>query len=458
MTQARRVWRAFIVLAICAPALHAQDTRKVTEPHIPTACTVLAARLTSAKHDISLADESKLDTRRIQQAVDGCAPGQAVELRADGQGDAFLSGPIEMKAGVTVVVDAGVTLFASRNPRDYDVAPGACGVVDNNGRGCKPLLHFASAPNSGIMGDGTIDGRGGATLLGQSVSWWDLAEQARIGDRRQNVPRIIVAESSDNFTLYRITLQNSPNFHVLVSKTNGFTAWGVKINSPARARNTDGIDPSSSTNVSILYSYIHAGDDNVAIKAGGTGPSTHITIAHNHFYSGHGVSIGSETDGGASDIEVRDLTIDGADNGIRIKSDASRGGLVERVAYYDVCMREVKNPILMDPFYSPATGNKIPDFQGILLQNVVITTPGIITLKGHDADHRLKLTMDGVRASGLGPTQIAASHARLVLGPGAVNFTPTGEDVAVRQARGKNVAPSCSQQFVPYPGETNPGR
>jgi polygalacturonase len=69
------------------------------------------------------------------------------------------------------------------------------------------------------------------------------------------------------------------------------------------------------------HSYINTGDDNIAIKAGSTGGSTNITISHNHFYRGHGVSIGSETDGGASAIRVFDLSIEGADNGLRISQD-----------------------------------------------------------------------------------------------------------------------------------------
>ena len=122
---------------------------------------------------------------------------------------------------------------------------------------------------------------------------------------------------SDDFTLYKITLKNSPNFHVVYDRGNGFTAWGVVINTAdKRARNTDGIDPASATNVTITRSYINTGDDDVAIKAGSTGPSSNITISHNHFYRGHGVSIGSETDGGAHAIRVFDLSIDGADNGL----------------------------------------------------------------------------------------------------------------------------------------------
>ncbi len=431
------------------PAAHAQDTRTVTEPHFPAVCASLSAQLSVENHGPS--DESKPDTRRIQDAVDRCTPGTAVELSANGSHNAFLAGPIEMRPGITLLVAANTVLYASRDPRDYDVKPGSCGLVDDNGKGCKPLLHFLNAPDSAVMGDGVIDGRGGAKLTGQNVTWWDLAQQAKVDNRKQNVPRIIVVESSNNFTLYRITLRNSPNFHVLVSRTDGFTAWGVKIDSPRTARNTDGIDPSSSMNVSIVYSYIKAGDDNVAIKAGDSGPATHITVAHNHFYSGHGMSIGSETNGGVSNIDVSDLTIDGADNGLRIKSDASRGGLVHEVTYRDICIRDTQNPILIDPFYSSAGGDKIPLFQGILLRNVVISTPGKITLKGHDAAHLSQLTLDGVTASGLQPDQLVASHASLTLGPGLVNFMPAGDDVRVAEIKGDRTTPSCSRQFVPFP-------
>ena len=125
--------------------------------------------------------------------------------------------------------------------------------MTTGGGGCKPMITADRAPGSGIMGDGAIDGRGGARLLGQDVTWWELAHTAKVLDQRQTVPRMLAVSQSDNFTLYRITLRNSPNFHVGVNQTNGFTAWGVKIHTPHTARNTDGIDPSSSTNVTIVY-------------------------------------------------------------------------------------------------------------------------------------------------------------------------------------------------------------
>jgi len=448
-----RLALAMAMLAACCPyRVNAQDSRKVTEPHIPAICRSLGAELAAGNGTIDEGDEQRLDTERIQKAIDGCQQGTAVELRSAGAHNAFLSGPLELKTGITLLVEAGTILFASRNPQDYDAGAGKCGTVDHNGKGCRPLIHVAGAQDAGVMGEGVIDGRGGEKLIGQNVSWWDLAQHAKVENASQNVPRLIVAEQADGFSLYRISLRNSPNFHVLVSRTNGFTAWGVTIDSPKTARNTDGIDPSSSTNVSILHCFIHAGDDNVAIKAGDAGPATHITIAHNHFYTGHGMSIGSETQGGVSAVEVRDLTIDGADNGIRIKSNPRRGGLVHDVSYRDICMREVKNPIVMETTYEgTTTGTLIPRFENILLEDVRVLGAGRVSLEGFDAAHPLVMTFDGVNLEGVRADQIRAAHARISTGPGQVNFLIAGDDVAMIRVAGDHKVPSCDARFLRFP-------
>jgi polygalacturonase len=433
----------------------AQDTREITEPKVPRVCASLSARLIAEDGKLPESAEQNPDTARIQEAIDHCVAGRAVELRVDGPKTAFLSGPLELRPSVTLLVAGGAVLFATRNPREYDVQRGSCGTVNQEGRGCKPLIHAHNAPHSGVMGEGSIDGQGGEHLLRQSQSWWDLAHQAKIENARQNCPRLLVVDSSDDFTLYGIALRNSPNFHVIVSKTDGFTAWGVRIDAPANARNTDGIDPSSSTNVSIVHSYIRAGDDNVAIKAGSAGPATHITIAHNHFYSGHGMSIGSETNGGVSDVVVADLTIDGADNGIRIKSDRSRGGLVQRVSYQDVCIRDVKNPITISPFYTSTSGTLVPRYQEILFENVHAVSPGEVQLIGIDAQHPLQMRMDGVSIDHLTAREIHAAHARIITGPREISFLLQGDDVTVTKsslAKASSPESVCETVFVPFPG------
>jgi polygalacturonase len=446
---------AILLCLALAGRAHAQDQRNVLEPVIPAVCQTLSSSLAAIENHTTLADsdEQKPDTARIQQAIDACPPGRAVELQSSGSHDAFLAGPLQLRAGVTLLVDANTILFASRNARDYDVAPAACGVVDHNGHGCRGLINADHAANAGVEGSGTIDGRGWAKLTGQRESWWQLAEDARTGDRSQNCPRLLQLTHADNFTLYRITLKNSPNFHVAYTQGNGFTVWGIKIDTPKKARNTDGIDPISSRNVTITRSYIQVGDDNVAIKAGDLGPSANITLSNNHFYAGHGMSVGSETNGGVSAVRVTDLTIDGADNGIRIKSNSSRGGLVHDVVYRNICIRDTKNPIVMDTNYSFYSGarDRLPVFTGIAFHDVRVFGGGKFQLQGYDAIHRLGIRFDDVAVEPFPAVKISAAHADIALGPGSVNFMPVGDDVHVTGKPRPGAANICASKFVPLP-------
>jgi polygalacturonase len=448
----------YLLAATCgvASCLAAQDTRTVIEPFFPQLCTTVDAQLQSHGHTLAPADEQKLDTARIQKAIDKCGKGRAVMLHVNETNDAFLSGPLELKSDVTLIVGVGVTLYASRDASLYAVTPGSCGIVSHTpGRGCKPLIAVDHARDSAIMGDGVIDGRGGEKMLGSQYSWWDLAEQARAGGGQQ-VPRLIVANDSDNFTLYRITLKNSPNFHVSYNHGNGFTVWGVKIDTPQRlARNTDGIDPGNGTkNVTITHSFIRAGDDNIAIK-GGPGGATNMTISHNHFYWGHGMSIGSETNGGVSKIRVFDLSLDGPDNGIRIKSNGSRGGLTEDVVYDDVCIRNSPNPITLDTAYSAAgtlQGNSPPTMRDITLHDVRVSGGGKITFNGYAHDYRIAATLNGVQITDDAKYSYVMDHADVTLGPEPTNLqVPVGEDSTVKGTPAEGNPASCADKFVAFP-------
>jgi len=419
----------------------AQDTRQVSEPLVPPVCTALIARAPDQVAD---------DTSRIQRAIDACANGHAVRLGAGARHAAFTAGPLQLKSGVTLLVDTGVTLYASTDPRAYDAGGGRCGTIDTSGKGCTPFIRADHTTGSGIMGDGTIDGRGGSNMDGKPESWWQLARRAQRERARQNVPRLIEVSHSREFTLHRITLRNAANFHVTASQVDGFTAWGVRIDTPADARNTDGIDPISSRNVTIAHSFIRTGDDSIAIKAGQKGPTEHVSIVHNHFYNGHGMSIGSETDGGVRNVLVEDLTMDGATAGLRIKSDRSRGGEVRNIRYRNVCLRNVRAPLDIDTRYDPkASGDRIPVYREIAIERVHSLTPGRVTLRGFDHRHPLQATLDHVVIDGGGVLQ--AAHARLTLGPGPVLPWPAGENVQIsgNPATGEGIA--CESRFTPFP-------
>ena len=439
------------VLGLLVAVAGAQDTRTVTEPVVPPVCVRLAAVLSADANGIAAADEGRLDTARIQKALDGCGAGKAVALSADDGHTAYLAGPLTLGAGVTLLVDRGVTLYGSRDPKIYEVTPGSCGVVNQEPRGCRPLIAATNAPGAAIMGEGTIDGRGGANLLGGSKTWWDLANDARAGGRQQ-VPRLIEIDKSDHFTIYQITLKNSANFHVVYSRGDGFTVWGLKIDTPKNARNTDGVDPSASKNITVAYSFIRTGDDNIAIK-GGSGPVTNMSVVHNHFYYGHGMSIGSETNSGVNHILVEDLSLDGTESGIRIKSNITRGGLVEDVTYRDICIRNSNHPIQLDTNYSypGERKNSFPVFRGIVLESVRIAESKTITLNGYDATHRVGIQFNGVLLDHPEGYKFEINHADVTYGPGPVNFTVGGMDSTQSGRAGKGTLRPCTSKFIAFP-------
>ena len=426
------------------------DATLPAEPTIPPACATLTASFAIVTG--TPPSESSLDTSRIQTALNGCAAGQAVRLTTSGASNGFITGPLNLPTGVSLWVDSGVTLFGTRDPSVYGQATALISV-----RGA----------NSGIVGLGAIDGQGGEPQIGSTMSPWDVNGGG--GDS----PALIQVLGATNFTLYKITLHNAPKFHVKLGAA-GFVVWGITIKtpsattnsvgtklSPSSAHNTDGVDPGeAASNGFIVYNQISVGDDHIAIK-GGTSVQN-LTIAHNHFEAGHGMSIGSETNGGVSDVTVCDLSIDGTNtglsggsaNGIRIKSDPSRGGLVQNIFYGDVCVRGLTNPIILTPMYSSATGTEYPYFTGITIQNFrsmsTSTTPKV-TLLGYDATHMLGLTLDNVVVDDIAAANVSASYADITLGPGSVNFTPSGTSVTVsNEVTGSSTPNPCTNKWVTF--------
>ncbi|MBR7781761.1 pectinesterase family protein [Undibacterium luofuense] len=433
---------AFLLLLQCL-TVQAQDSRQVKEPVVPPVCQWIGAKLNHEQ--VNVQQGNAPDTQRLQAAIDQCSAGQAVRLTAAGNNRAFLAGALRLKPGVSLLIDGGVTLFASRFPADFDRGTGSCGSNDEKGRGCFPFILMEKSAHAGIYGDGVIDGQGGRKMLGSSESWWELARRAQREDKHQNVPRLIEIQQSEDIALHRIWLKNSANFHVTITRTDGLTAWGIHIDTPSDARNTDGFDPVSSRNITLTRSYIRTGDDNVAIKAGNQGLTENISITDNHFYSGHGMSIGSETNGGVRNILVRNLSIDGATSGLRIKSDVSRGGLVEQVKYEQICVRNSKAPLDFDSFYGKrAQGNALPLYQNIQLDKVFVLTPGKLIFRGLDADHVMRVKAKTLKLSG--NSTITAQHVSLEADDSDLN-----SQFALQPGGDLSATTACKVAFAEYP-------
>ena len=445
-----------------APAVATGDTRTVTEPSFPAVCAQLNAALTSVSDDLPTSVDATVtnpDGTRIQAALASCStnhPGQAVELSVDGAGhNAFLTGPLSMPSNVTLLVDPGVYVYFSRNAQDYDKVAGThtCGTVNSSSAtgSCQPLIDIpGTSTNVGIMGFGKLDGRGGDALINaiapyQGQSWWGLSTIANSGGSQQNPRFVQIDTGASNITLYKITLRNSPLFHISTTgAASNFTAWDIKIVTPTSSRNTDGIDPGNATNFTITRSWISDGDDNIAVGAAGTtAPAANISVTNNHFFAGHGESIGSYTSAGVSNIlfdsnmssgngtagagsSINNVA-DSNSTGLRIKSGFDRGGVITNVQYSNSCYQDHKAEIVFSPNYEATTGTESPNLENILMQNLTFLTAGTAQFTGTSNNgtlYQLGVTLDNVSFPSSYPSSEftpAPTNASLILGPGDVS-------------------------------------
>ena len=165
------------------------------------------------------------------------------------------------------------------------------------------------------------------------------------------------------------------------------------------------------------------------------------------------MSIGSGTSGGVDHMLVDDLTIDGADNGIRIKSDRSRGGLVHNLVYRNVCIRDTTNPLVFTPLYTTFAGDELPVYKDIVLENVHVLSAGSYTFLGLDAQHKLGLTLNNVFADDQEHSAWLNKDADITIGSRRGNLEPRGDDLTVQQTRGSTTGRplDCDSHFVPFP-------
>ena len=231
--------------------------------------------------------------------------------------------------------------------------------------------------------------------------------------------------------------------------------------------------------MTIAHSYISTGDDHIAVKAADAA-SSNIYVAHNHLYYGHGVSIGSETTKGVSSVLVDDLSVDGFDdaqvNGLRIKTYDTVGGDVSNVTYSNICMRNVKQPLIFDPYYSSGKHTNSPNVHDITISGMHVLASakygaGKLIFRGYhngSTANLLTMTLDNVvfDSTGFltsagkkgGPTQ--PDYATLTLGPGPVTVPFVASSAAnfsvIDSRKGSTAAINCGSAFASFPSANSP--
>jgi polygalacturonase len=269
----------------------------------------------------AVGDGVTTNTTSIQAAINATsiAGGGTVEIPAG----TYLCGPLTLSNSINLQIDAGAML---------------------------EMLPYGSYPASSDFISGSsvhdIEVTGGGIIDGQGAPWWQAQNNTPGGITRPAA--MIAANACTNVLLQNITIQNSPAGHVgLRSGTINVTVNDINIENPP-SPNTDGIDCGANYTL-IENSHIEDGDDHVAM-----GGNHDVTIDNCLFGNGHGVSIGSFTTGGMSNLLVIDCIWTNGTSGIHLKSDDDRGGLVQNLRYINLAMTNTQIPIF---FYSYYTNN-----------------------------------------------------------------------------------------------------
>jgi pectin methylesterase-like acyl-CoA thioesterase len=246
------------------------------------------------------------DTARIQSALELCSPGRAVVLRRAGNNARFDSAPLILPRGVTLFLDRGVTLYASANPRDYDLAPGSCGAPPKGkAASCKPFVFSYQAAFSGVSGLGTIDGT--------AEAWKNVPPGAV-------VPDLVSSYESQNFHIEGVTLRNAPGIHAAIYKTTGLSVSDLKIDSATGS----GLLLSNQTGGTVSNLWIRVPGEALDLKASILGPTNGVHLSQLHIFGGRGIAVGDEAYGGVNNVSIEDLAMDGATPGFTLRGVAAK--------------------------------------------------------------------------------------------------------------------------------------
>ena len=282
----------------------------------------------------------------------------------------YLSGPITMKSNVNLYISAGAILQIL----PYGNGNGSpAGSYPNNGTtdSYNNFIFGSGLSNIEVSGSGTIEGNGSA--------WW-TAYKANSNISR---PCLIRFKACNTVLITGITLQNAPNVHVTLGQSSSMGSNGtisnITVIAPSTSPNTDAIDTWYWNGINITHCNLSEGDDNVAMDS----YTQNITITDCTFGSGHGVSVGSYATN-VENVKVDSCTFNGTTNGIRLKSERTRGGADSTFVYSNITMNNVEYPFYITSWYPnepyPASSqvgatvtSTTPIWKNILFKNFTIT-------------------------------------------------------------------------------------
>ena len=329
----------------------------------------------------AVGDGRTLCTRAINDAITACSAAGGGRVIVPGTGNArtFLTGAIQLRSNVNLVVETGARLLFSTDPRDY-LPVVRTSYEGSECFGYSPFIYASARSNVAVTGGGILDGQASNTFWwpwsGNPARGWSAGMPYQEPDRTnlhaQNAGGVAVGQRvygsghylRPSFLQFRrctnvlvegVTIHDGPFWIVHPLLSRSVTIRNITVVS--RGPNNDGVDIENCRDVLVTGCTLDTGDDCIAIKSGRpldgvqrVSPSRYVVIANNHIRSPiSAVAFGSEQDRKIQDVFVEDLTVGNANvaNGLYFKANRRWGsGVVERVHIRRVSLAGARNAAL----------------------------------------------------------------------------------------------------------------
>lgn len=405
-------------------------------------------------------------TAAIRKAIETCnAAGGGHVVVPPG---VFFTGAIHLLSNVDLHISEGATLLFNPDPAAY------LPVVHTRWEGTEcmnysALIYAFEQENIAVTGTGTLDGS--ATdenwwawtqkgTAGRSQALADVKLLNRLADNGVPVserlfggghflrPNFLQPYRCRNVLIEGVRIRRSPMWEVNPVLCTNVTVRGVEIIS--RGPNNDGCDPDSSRDVLIEGCTFETGDDCISIKSGRNDdgrrvgmPSENIIVRNCTMRDGHGgVVIGSEVAGGCRNIFVEQCTMDSPnlERGLRFKSNARRGGVIENIFMRNVTIGHVKEAVItVDFLYEEGSrGSFQPVLRNVQVENVTAkSTPRVFYIASFAG-----ATVDGIRLAhckfiGVDTAEFIQHAGRIVLDDVTIIPKELPKSLSSRPAQGE---------------------
>ena len=261
-------------------------------------------------------------------------------------------------------IDKNVLILGSQNFEDYPEIQTRVAGIETTWPAA--LINFIGVRNAALTGNGIINARG-------KFCWdkyWNMRKEYDkkglrwVVDYDAKRVRTVLTQNAEDITIKDLTFKNAGFWTIQLLYSARLTVNGVVIknNEDGTGPSTDGIDVDSSTWALIENCDIDCNDDNFCLKAGRdwdglrvNKPTEYVVIRKSIARRGAGlVTLGSETSGSIRHIYCTDLLAKHTDNGLRIKSATTRGGIVEDVYFVNSVLDSIRTAYQFNLNWYPA--------------------------------------------------------------------------------------------------------